>query len=125
MTESQGKPASEKISDEFAGRLGRLGPEDVVRAVVLLYTKPASKSPGRRQNASERRAAIEAVRKGCEEALGAVDQVLARFGGQRLASGADVLGSMPVETTAAGIQGLAALDRVKSIIEDQEIRPLM
>ena len=51
-----------------------------------------------------------------------VDEVLARFGGRRLSDAPDALGSLPVETTCAGIHALAECDGVSAVLEDQPIR---
>ena len=57
-------------------------------------------------------------------ALEAVDAILQRVGGKRLASGPDALGSIPVETSPIGIRALAGCEAVKAVLEDQEIRPV-
>ena len=67
---------------------------------------------GQRQSRAERKAAIEAVRTSAEQALGDIDHTLQRFGGARLAARPDALGSIPIETTVAGIQALVGSERV-------------
>jgi len=112
-------PRKTKISPEFAARLGRLGPKQRVRAIVVLNAETAG--TGQRQSQAERQAVIKAMRQSAERALTDVDDVLKRFGGQRLANIPDALGSLPVETTAAGIAALAASKYIKAILEDQAI----
>lgn len=114
-----------KISSEFAARLDRLGPQQKVRAIVLLRTKDIGESTAQRQSRAKRQAAIEAMRQSAEQALDGIDNLLERFGGQRQAKSPDMLGSIPVEATAAGINALAASEWVKAVIEDQTIYPIL
>ncbi|SRR5712692_7188798 len=109
-----------KISREFAARLDRFGPQQKVRAIVLLRTKETGVAPTRRRSRVNRQATIEAVRQSAEQALGEIDGILARFDGRRLAD-VNALGSISVETTARGIAALAASEHVKAILEDQPI----
>lgn len=111
----------DKISPGFKARLERLVPQQKVRVIVLLRTNEAGKAHRRRQSREERQTAIEAIRKSAERALMDIDSILKRFGGQRLATTPDALGSIPVKTTAAGIATLAASEHVKAILEDQAI----
>jgi len=113
-----------KVSHEFAARLNRLDPQQKVRAIILLRTKDTGKLTAWRQSRSERQAAIEAMRKSAEQALGDIDDILEHFDGQRLTS-PDALGSVCVEITADGINALAASEWVKVIIEDQKIYPIL
>jgi hypothetical protein len=113
-----------KISPEFAARLADLSPGAHVRAILLLQTQaPAGGSetgPSEgRQSRDQRRQAMEATRRSAEQALGDIDAILEHYGGKRLANGASVLGSIPIETTAKGIDALAASNHVKAILEDQ------
>ena len=119
-----GKTRSKKISREFATRLDRLAEDERVRAVVLLRAKGTAEPSGKRQSPEERAVAVEAMRRSAERAVGDVDQVLAQFGGRRLAKKPDALGSIPVETTADGIRALASSRRVQAILEDQPLRRL-
>jgi len=114
-----------KISSEFALRLGRLGPHQKVRAIVLLRANGTGRSTAQRQSRAERQAAVKVMRESAEQALGDIDDILERFGGQRLAKSLDALGSIPVETTAAGINGLAVSEWIKAILEDQAIHPIL
>ncbi len=110
-------------SAEFSARLDGLAPHEKVRAIVLLETPEAGNTSGRRQGAAQRKAAIEAVRAAAEEGSRQIDEILHRFGGQRLKSGVDALGAVPVETTAAGIRSLGAAEWAKAVLEDQQIHP--
>lgn len=111
----------DKISREFRSRLERLSPNKMIRAIVLLQTPVQENASGQRQTRSHRHAAIEAVKQATEKSLPAVDTVLNRLGGRRLAEHASALGSVPVEATVAGIKALADLEQVKAILEDQPI----
>ncbi len=88
---------------------------------MLLQPSPVAASSGRRQTREQQQATSEALRQSTEEALDELDGILARFHGQRLAEHPDVLGSLPVETTAAGLRALASSRWVKAIMEDQAI----
>jgi hypothetical protein len=64
------------------------------------------------------------MHKSAEPALVEIDCVLWHFGGTRLASSVNALGSVPVESTPDGITAFATLDSEKAILEDQAISPL-
>lgn len=115
------KRSKRKISSEFSSRLARLGPGDKVHAFVLLRTGGTSNRSSKRQSRDERKAAVEASRKSAERALTDIDTILQRHDGRRLARRPNALGSMPVETTAAGIKALASSRWVQAILEDQPI----
>lgn len=121
MTRAKNAVLNNKISSQFASRLGRLGSNQTIRAILILETKGIGRESTRRASRSSRQASIEAIRKSAEPALRVIDQVLERFGGKRLAESPDLLGCIPVETTAAGIEGLAVSEHVKVILEDQPI----
>jgi hypothetical protein len=120
---AQKKTVSEKkkISPEFAARLEHLGPREEVRAIVLVRTGGAQGPTAASQSREGRKAAAEATQRSAEQALDEIDGILARFHGERLARHPDALGSLPVETTAAGIRALASSRWVKAILEDQPI----
>lgn len=113
---------SKKISAEFAGRLAGLGPKDKVQAFVLLRTSGTSDRSSARQDRAERKAAVQAARKSAEQALTAIDGILKKHDGRRLARRPNALGSMPVETTPAGIKALASSKWVQAVLEDQPVR---
>jgi hypothetical protein len=112
-----------KISPEFAQRLNRLEPNDTVCAIVLLDARNDTGSGGRRQSLTQREASIDAVRDSAERALVDIDAILKRAGGRRLADDPDALGTIPVESTVAGINALADSDWVTAIFEDQSVLP--
>lgn len=114
--------SKKKISSEFSARLARLGPGDKVHAFLLLRTGSTTNQSSKRQNRAERDAAVKAARKSAERALTDIDKILERHEGRRLARRPNALGSMPVETTAAGIKALASSRWVQAILEDQPIR---
>ena len=108
-----------KISPEFLARLNGLNGRQKVRAIVLLRPAAAKAAGGRRQTTAERRETIKAVRRSAETVLPEIDRLLEQFDGRRLADEVSALGSIPVETTAEGVNALAALEQVKVIVEDQ------
>lgn len=109
-----------KISPQFAARLNGLSPQEKVRAIVLLRPSGTS-SPFMRGKGRDRRALVEAVRKASDAVLPDLDDILAPFGGKLLAASVDALGTVPVETTAAGINALANSEHVKAILDDQPL----
>lgn len=122
-----------KISPGFAARLKQLGPEEQVRAIVMLWTNAPRRTPKKiglpgyiptrqRLTPEERAAAVKAVRRSLAKALPDLDRVLERHHGKRLKERVDALGTIPVITTAAGIDALTSLDYVKAILEDQRVR---
>jgi subtilisin family serine protease len=121
MSEAGKYAASDKIGSRFAEMLGRLGPDQKVRAIVLLRLPGSDRGSRRRVASGERRAAVGALRTESEPAVRDIDKILERFKGTRLATHADALGSVPVETTPAGISALATSEHVKAILEDQPI----
>ena len=124
MTLANSNPANEKLSPQFRARLSHLSPSDKVR-VILLLKAPFSEQPAeRRPSRATRRKVIQRVRKGAAPAFREIDAALKLYGGERLASASDALGSIPVEVTVRGISALAASEHVKAILEDQAISAL-
>lgn len=132
-SEKEKDPPRSKISPGFAARLGRLGPREQVRAIVMLQPSAADGPPGKsygagyaavkkRLTGEERAAAVKGVRRTLAKSLPDLDRVLERHGGKRLRDEVDALGAVPVVTTAAGIDALTSLDYVKAILEDQPVR---
>lgn len=112
-----------KLSPAFKSRLNSLEPTQKVKAVVVLETRNAASASEGRQSRTERKAALEAVRKSASAALPQIDKTLGLFDGQRL-SAPDVLGAIVVESNAAGIMALTESKYVKAILEDQPISTL-
>ncbi len=74
---------------------------------------------------AERQELAQAVRNLTEAVLPEIDLILAQTAGKRLAERPNALGVLPVETTPEGIRALAASSRVKTILEDQALVPLV
>ena len=110
-----------KISAQFSARLGRLGPEDKVRAFLLLRVGGPGSRSGRRQTRAEREEAVKAFRKSSGQALDDLDKILKKHDGRMLSRRPNALGSLPVETTAAGIRALSRSRWVQAVLEDQPI----
>lgn len=119
--EIENKSAQAKISPGFAARLEQLGPEEEVRAIVMLRTdttKPGLKS---RPTKKARRASLKSTREAVTVVLPVIDRILKRHHGKRLTSDIDALGAVPVITTPTGINALTGSEHVKAIIEDQAL----
>ena len=122
MARDQEKKTSRaKISPGFAARLEQLGPQEKVRAIVMLETGNAHGKLKRRPTKIMRRAAIKNTRQSVAEVLSDIDRILKRHRGKRLKSEIDALGAVPVITTPTGINALTASEHVKAIFEDQAI----
>jgi len=109
------------ISREFGERLLGLKPHQTVRTVLMLDTRRDDIEGKRPPARGSRSATIEAIRKAAAPALSDIDRILEEYGGRRLAPEVDALGSIPVETTAAGIRALAERPYVKAVLEDQPV----
>ena len=121
MARQSSKPPKPKISPEFAGRLARLAPHAMARAIVLLDTGPApAAAPGRPSKAA-RKTIAEAIQAAVAAPLAEVDRLLERSGGRRLAPGPDLFGSIPVEAPASALLALAGSEHVRALLEDQPI----
>lgn len=120
--EAEDKTAQAKISPGFAARLEQLGPEDKVRAIVMLRTGEAKTALKSRPTKKARRATVKSTKEAVTVVLPVIDDILKRHHGRRLTSDIDALGAVPVITTPTGINALTGLDDVKAIIEDQALR---
>ena len=110
-----------KISPAFNARLGQLDPKDEVRAIVLLRAERPGVQQERRPSRAARKEKMKSIRESLSGVLPDIDRILRRHRGKRLASRIDALGAVPVVTTAAGINALAASKHVKAVLEDQGI----
>jgi hypothetical protein len=110
-----------KISPELASRLRRLEPGQQVRVVLFLETPPLTGQVAR-QTPETRQESVEAVKQLTQRALSGIDRILENHGGRRLSKGPNALGSLTVETTAAGVSALGRSKWVKSVVEDQPIK---
>ncbi len=116
----------EKISPEFRSHLMRLAPDKKIRGIVLLgLQSSAGSSTSRRALRLQRDRRIKDIRKVSAESLKEIEAILARFGGRKLAESTSALGSLPFESTTAGVQALANLPQVTAILEDQKLQALM
>jgi hypothetical protein len=114
-----------KISSEFAHRLSELEPHQVVRVLVLLDFKnnterlcDSQKFPDKNISVVEHISNLE------KQALDHIRKIIQDNDGKQLAEHFSLLGSIPIEITAAGVYELATLDAVKAVIEDQQIYPI-
>src|SRR2546429_3701363 len=114
------KDARMKISPGFALRLEHLGPDEKVRAIVMLRNGTTKTAPKRRRTLRARRALVKRTRQSVSDVLPAIDRILKRYQGKRLRSEIDALGAVPVITTTAGINALTHSEHVKAIFEDQK-----
>ena len=121
VREAENKSAEAKISPGFAARLEQLGPEDEVRAIVMVRTGAAKSAVKTRPTKTARRATVKSKRDAVTVALPVIDRILKRHHGKRLKSGIDALGAVPVITTPTGIDALTGSKHVKAIIEDQAL----
>lgn len=117
---------SGKISDEFAARLAALPPSQHVRAVVLPAPYMVGDRAGNRErvHGEERQAIVREARIRTEATFAEIDKVLAEVGGTRLTECGNTLGFIIVETCPNGINAIADLGWVGTVLEDQAIRPM-
>ena len=116
-----------KISDEFAARLAALPPGRHVRAVVLPAPYMVDDKVGSsrtRVHGEERQAIVREARIRTEATFAEIDNVLAAVGGTRLTECGNTLGFIIVETCPNGINAIADLGWVGTVLEDQTIRPM-
>ena len=120
MAPSDRGPGRAKISSEFAKRVRRFAKDDLVRAIVTLAVPPGATPDATKNRRARRQEAIANRQSLSTTGLDALDAALAAHGGKRLGE-TTLLGTVAVETTPVGIDALAALDCVQSIMEDQPI----
>ena len=109
-----------KVSSELASRLRRLEPGQQMR-VVLFLEMPPLPAQAARQSPEARQDTVESAKRLTQRALSGIDRILADHSGKRLSKSPNALGSLTVETTAAGVSALARSKWVKSVVEDQPI----
>lgn len=110
-----------KVSPEFAARLGQVPPDQQISAIVLLNGPDRMPAAAGRRTAVRRKKSIDAVRVAGSPALQEIKAILKQQGGKLLSSKVSVLGSIPVVTTVSGLHEIAALPRVKAIMDNQRI----
>ena len=120
-----------KISADFAARLAALPPGRHVRAVVMpapymVGGKADDRvgSNGARVHGEARQAIVREARTRTEATFDEIDKVLAEVGGTRLTECGNTLGFIIVETCPNGINAIADLGWVGTVMEDQAIRPM-
>ena len=119
--QDQGHPGL-KISRELAARLDRRKPDELMRAVVMLFIGRPATATGRRALRANREKLLDAREDAVRAALDDIEHVLHRHGGHRI-PGTEIgaLGSIAVETTPAGIRALAECPGVRTVLEDQTV----
>ena len=122
MAESNAS-SQNKLSPEFASRLAQLEPQQKVQVIVLLQVKEPRNPTGKRQSSRDRQAAMQAIRESAEQSLEKIEGIIKDFEGKPLVAHPNVLGSIPIEITAAGVNAIAESDAVKAVIENQGIYP--
>ena len=124
MADRNDNRTAETISEPFRERLSRLGPEERVRAIVLIRTPGQGKGTGRRQSREERQAKVAAIQSAAGSAFEEIDRILGQYDGKRLAESPDALGCVPIEATREGVLAVAESEVVEAVLEDQPISPL-
>ncbi|MUG98332.1 hypothetical protein F7734_40920 [Scytonema sp. UIC 10036] len=116
----------DKISAEFTHRLRKLNPHQVVRVLVLLNlnNNKINQLSNSQKFSNKHISAVKNLRKLEKQALNDIHKIMQDNDGKLLAEHFNLLGSIPIEITVAGVYQLATLDVVKAVIEDQEIYPL-
>jgi hypothetical protein len=119
-------PHHGKLSPAFSSRLASLKPGQKLHAIVVLRTPALAGRPsGTRPTREQRQATINDVRSSSAEALRDIDDVLRKFHGRRLSDQPTAMGTISVESTAAGISALADSEHVRAVMEDQPISPVL
>lgn len=121
MVRQTSDPPKPRMSAEFARRLARLAPDAMVRAIVVLDIGTPPVAASGRPSKAERKAIAEAIQSAAAPALAEVDRVLEGSGGRRLATGPDLLGSIPLEAPASALLALAGSPHVRALLEDQPL----
>jgi len=121
MARKAGQSMDAKLGPEFRARLRQAKADQRITAIAVLETVPTDRPPARRRSRSERKALAERIRKLARPALKDIDDILQHHNGRRLADDVDAIGSVPVETTPAGIKALAQCSKVKVVLENQGV----
>ncbi|MDY7021682.1 MAG: hypothetical protein SWJ54_10005 [Cyanobacteriota bacterium] len=101
-----------KISAEFANRLSQLNSKEMIRVIVFLQTE----TEGEKKSPTE-------VQQIAEIQLNKIRPILTKYHGELLTNRPNILGSIGMTITVAGIYALAESSAVKMIVEDQAIFP--
>ncbi|HVR09215.1 MAG TPA: hypothetical protein VMW75_14290 [Thermoanaerobaculia bacterium] len=121
MSRKINERADSKIGSEFGSRLRRLKRGQKVHVLLILAVGGPTEGSARVKTRKDRQEAITALHDEAAMGIAAIDHILARTGGRRLAAHPDAMGCLPIEATAAGIRELAVSKQVKAILEDQAI----
>ncbi|ERT09261.1 putative dNA primase [Lyngbya aestuarii BL J] len=103
---------SMKISSEFAARLSRMNSGEMIRVIVFLKTE----TQGTKKTPQE-------VQQIAENKLDNIRPILTKYKGELIGERPNVLGSIAIKITVAGVYALAESESVKMIVEDQAIFP--
>jgi hypothetical protein len=87
----------------------------------VLGVPSQSKPRAVRMSRKNKGQAIRRLKKVATELLPEIDNILRRHHGKRLTEDVDALGTIYIETTPAGLFAVAECDKVKAVLEDQEI----
>lgn len=110
-----------KLNPEFAARLNQLAPDQKIRVIVLLQVEETANLNRNRQLWIERQAAIQSVQISAAQSLANIDCIIQHFDGRSLVDHPDLLGSLPIEINAAGVNALTKSDAVKAVMEDRSV----
>jgi hypothetical protein len=110
-----------KISSTFAARMKSWRSKSPVRAVLMLAVPAIQKSREAPRIASGRKQSLTAITAAAGDVLPEVDVILRRHHGKRLSAKPDAFGSIPIESSPAGILELAKQRWTKAILEDQKV----
>jgi hypothetical protein len=110
-----------KLNPEFAARLNQFAPDQKIRVIVLLQVGDTGSLAGKRQSRMERQAAIQSVHISAANSLAHIDGIIQHFDGRFLVEHPNLLGSLPIEINAAGINALTKSDAVKAVMEDRSV----
>lgn len=103
---------SMKISSEFAARLSRMNSGEMIRVIVFLKTETEAT-----QNSPQE------IKQIAETKLDNLRPIVTKYQGEFLNPHPNILGSIGVKITVAGVYALAESESVKMIVEDQAIFP--
>ena len=103
---------SMKISSEFAARLSRLKSGEMIRVIVFLKTETETQKTSPQE-----------IQQIAENKLDNLRPILIKYNGEMIGERPNVLGSIAIKITVAGVYALAESPSVKMIVEDQAIFP--
>jgi hypothetical protein len=120
--ELQGIPAMPAtIAETLRSKLRHARPNERLRVLVVLDLREFPDFETRNRRGAQRKRIIAEAKSAADSALPDIASVLRKYGGTRLRESSDALGTIPVETTPAGVRALADMSAVQSILEDQPL----